>query len=162
MNRRRSWSNLPGPLGSLAITFGRHLNLYGFGERAPLGRGDHQVARLTSNVTLYDLTDRSNRIDDRRSGRVRHERCQRLQLAGAVRRRRQREHVGVLGFQSRDRSLQYLRQPLIEERHAGRTARLAWGGQRQMRGYARSTERRQIRRGTTLGYGIGHIDQGLR
>jgi len=46
-------------------------------------RSDHEVAALDFVFTAHYLTDRSNRVYDRRAGRIGYEALQRIEDAGA-------------------------------------------------------------------------------
>ena len=76
-------------------------------------RSDHKIAALDFAFTAHDLTDRSNRVDDRRAGRIGHETLQRLEGAGARRLSRKRQHVGLPRFEPSDRGFQHLHQALL-------------------------------------------------
>src|SRR5712692_4394532 len=66
-----------------ADSFGLHLHRC---SKLPGGAGnDHQIASLRLVGAPHDLTYRSDGVDDRRSRRIGHEGCQRLDRFGAVR-----------------------------------------------------------------------------
>src|ERR1700758_4128887 len=89
---------------------------------------DREIARLCFNITLHELPNRTDGIDDRRTSGVRHEGLQRLQCARAIRVLGERKDVGLLRLQSGHRCFQHLDQALIEQRDAGgRIARLRSG-----------------------------------
>src|SRR5690348_10885503 len=75
---------------------------------------DHEIASLHVDLTPHHLTDRPQRIDDRRPRRIRRERRQRLERTMTVRRTRQREHVRLFRLESGDGSLEHLEKALVE------------------------------------------------
>src|SRR6266404_7789338 len=71
-------------------------------------RSDHKIAALDFAFAAHDLADRSNRVDDRRAGRIGHEALQRLEGASSRRLSRKRQHVGLSRFEPSNRGFQHL------------------------------------------------------
>lgn len=66
-----------------SINASPHLRLHDGARLVGAALGNHQPATLRGDVVLDDVADRARGVDDDRSRRVRHERRQPLDLAGA-------------------------------------------------------------------------------
>src|SRR5260221_6723508 len=103
----------------------RDLNLDRSAMLVRTAGNDHQIAALQLRLSLHDLPDRADCIDDRGTRRIGRECRQRLQDAAAIRPLREREHVGMVRLEPCGGGLQHLQQPLIEQRDAGGRSRPA-------------------------------------
>src|SRR6266478_8167339 len=91
------------------------LNLNGRAVLLSSPRNDHEAAAWRDVLSLHDLSDRANCVDNGGPRLVRRECLQRLQGTTTIGILGEREHIGMHGLKPGNRSLQHLHQPLIEQ-----------------------------------------------
>src|SRR5438105_7336636 len=121
------------------------LDLHGNAVLPGVAAQNDEIAALDALLSVHDLSNGSDGVDDGRAGRIRREFRERFARTATVRLSREREHIFLFRREAARRRLQHLRQSLIEQGDARGWLRvfcfaLIGGNKSEMSGLPRVSE----------------------